>query len=59
MRYWFACALLLASIARAELFPFVMSADAASRADLSGWNHQPAGKFGFVRAERGHLYAGQ
>lgn len=60
MRYWFACALLLTAIARAELFPFVMSADDAGpvQADISSWNHKPAGKLGFVRAENGHLYAG-
>ena len=60
MRYWFACALLLTAIARAELFPFVMSADDAGpvQVDISSWNHKPAGKLGFVRAENGHLYAG-
>ena len=60
MRYWFAWALLLTAIARAELFPFVMSADDAGpvQVDISSWNHKPAGKLGFVRAENGHLYAG-
>ncbi|HEY3320836.1 MAG TPA: carbohydrate binding domain-containing protein [Planctomycetota bacterium] len=44
------------------LFPFVLPWDdaAPSVANLSGWLHKPAGKFGHVRAgDDGHLYAGK
>lgn len=44
------------------LFPFVLPWDDSSPgiADLSSWNHKPAGKFGVVTAGKdGHLYAGK
>lgn len=60
MRRFFACVLLLAATAHAELFPFSMPWDDASAnlTNLSSWNHKPAGKFGPVRVEQGHLFAG-
>jgi hypothetical protein len=45
-----------------RLFPFVLPWDDAtpSVANLSGWLHKPAGKFGHIRTgDDGHLYAGK
>ncbi len=44
-----------------DLFPFVLPWDDASPGptDLSGWLHKPAGRFGHVRGEEGHLYIGE
>ncbi|MBN2295587.1 MAG: carbohydrate binding domain-containing protein [Pirellulales bacterium] len=40
----------------AGMFPFVISYDAPENAtNVSCWMHRPAGKYGFVRAEDGHL----
>ena len=40
----------------AELFPFVISYDAPDNlTNVSSWLHKPAGKHGFVRAEKGRL----
>lgn len=51
----------LPGAAGARLFPFVLPWDDATPgvANLSGWLHKPAGKFGRIRAgDDGHLYAG-
>lgn len=45
----------------AGLFPFVLPWDDStpSFTNISGWNHKPAGKFGYVRVGKdGHLYVG-
>ena len=50
-----------ASPAESGLVPFVLPWDDASPGptDLSGLNHVPAGRYGFIRAgDGGHLYAG-
>lgn len=59
---WFAVIVVWnASAGAADLFPFRLPWDDASvnLTNLSAWNDKPAGKAGFVRAENGHLYAGE
>lgn len=55
------CAAPALRAAEPELFPFVLPWDDASPgpANISGWQHKPAGKLGHVHAgPDGHLYAG-
>ncbi|MEK6794399.1 MAG: carbohydrate binding domain-containing protein [Spirochaetota bacterium] len=52
----------IAAESDAALFPFVLPWDDSSPgiANISGWLHKPAGKFGTLRAgEDGHIYAGK
>ena len=44
----------------ATVFPFVLpwDDDSETLTDISGWNHKPAGKNGFITVQDGHFYSG-